>query len=123
MDTTLHDLIGQLGALRTEKKRLDYEARQVEEHIRHKEREIMEMMDAQEITESKSAAGKVSLGEAVYPQVDDWDSFGQWILDNGYIHFLEKRPAVLAYREALGQGIPVPGVLPYTKRKLTFKEA
>ena len=122
MDNTLHDLITQLGAMRAVKKKLEYEAKQVASQIMHKEREIMDALDDQQITESKSAAGKVTLGEAVYPQVEDWDAFHTWILENNYLHFLEKRAAVLAYREALGQGIAVPGVLPFMKRKITFKE-
>lgn len=122
MDNTLHELIAQLGDLRTKKKRLDYDAKQIAERILLKEREIMHAMDDQQITESRSEAGKVTLGESVYPQVSDWDAFYEWIYENHYLHFLEKRPAVLAYREALGQGIAVPGVLPFTKRKITFRE-
>ena len=123
MENTLNDLISKLGDFRTEKKRLEYEAREVGKHVTAMEYEIMDAMDDQQITESKNISGqKVTLGEAVYPQVDDWDAFHTWILENNYLHFLEKRPAVLAYREALGQGIAVPGVLPFTKRKITFKE-
>ena len=122
MDNTLHDLISQLGELRAIKKKAEYEARVAGEQIAAKEHEIMDAMDDQQITESRSEAGKVTLGEAVYPQVEDWDAFHGWILDNQYMHFLEKRAAVLAYREALGQGIAVPGVLPFTKRKITFRE-
>jgi hypothetical protein len=123
MDNTLNDLISQLGEYRTEKKRLEFAAKKIGELITAMEHNIMDAMDNQQIVESKNTSGqKVTLGEAVYPQVDDWDAFHSWILENNYLHFLEKRPAVLAYREALGQGIPVPGVLPFTKRKITFKE-
>lgn len=120
MDNTLHDLISRLGSLRTIKKRYEYEAKETGKQIYALEHEIMDALDNQQLTESKSAAGKVTLGEAVYPQVEDWDAFHQWILENHYMHFLEKRAAVLAYREALGQGIAVPGVLPFTKRKIKF---
>ena len=123
MDNTLNDLISKLGDFRTEKKRLEFEAKEIGKHVEAMEHEIMDAMDNQQITESKNVAGqKVTLGEAVYAQVYDWNAFHQWIHDNNYLHFLEKRPAVLAYREALGQGITVPGVLPFTKRKITFKE-
>ena len=122
MDNTLHTLISQLSDLRREKKRLEYEVNEIKKLVSIKEYEIMDALDDQQIIESKSEAGKVTLGEAVYPQVEDWDAFHQWIRDNDYMHFLEKRAAVLAYREALGQGIAVPGVLPHTKRKITFKE-
>lgn len=122
MDNTLNKLIEQLGELRANKKRAQYEVDGYAKQIEAKEREIMDALDDQELTESKGAAGKVTLSEAVYPQVEDWDAFHRWILDNEYLHFLERRTAVLAYREALNQGIAVPGVLPYTKRKITFKE-
>lgn len=120
--STLNTLIAQLGELRAAKKKLEYQANEYDRHITAKEREIMDALDDQELTESKGPAGKVTLGESVYPQVEDWDAFHRWILENNYMHFLERRAAVLAYREALGQGIAVPGVLPYTKRKITFKE-
>lgn len=122
MDNTLHVLIERLGNLRGEKKFHEYEAKEIGKAITALEHDIMDAMDDQQIIESKSTAGKVTLGEAVYPQVEDWDAFHTWILENNYLHFLEKRPAVLSYREALGQGIAVPGVLPFTKRKITFKE-
>lgn len=122
-DNTLNNMVAHLGELRTEKKRLEFLVKEMETQINAKERQIMEALDEQGGTEFKCDAGKVTLGEAVYPQVQDWDEFHRWILENGYLHFLEKRAAVLAYREALGQNIPVPGVLPFTKRKITFKEA
>lgn len=122
-DNTLNDLISQLGDLRTEKKRCEFEAKEFGRAIAVQEKQIMDVMDDQQIVESKNTAGqKVVLGEAVYPQVEDWDAFHEWILENHYMHFLEKRAAVLAYREALDRNIPVPGVLPFTKRKITFKE-
>ena len=122
MDNTLHKLIKQLGQLRTKKTRLNMLLGQTEKLIAAKERDIIAAMDDQQITESKSAAGKVSLGQSVYPQVKDWEAFHQWILENSYLHFLERRAVVRAYREALEQGITVPGVLPFTKRKITFRE-
>jgi hypothetical protein len=122
MDNTLHDLISQLSDLRTEKKRLDFESRQMDPQIKAVEAKIIEAMDDQQITETRSSAGKVTLGDAVYPQVEDWDAVYKFIHDNEYYHCLEKRFAVLAYREILGQGNSVPGVQPFTKRKVTLRE-
>jgi hypothetical protein len=122
MDNTLHDLIQKLGEQRNEKKRLDYESREMGKQIAATEYALMDLMDDLQISETRTDAGKVILGEAVYPQVEDWDAVYQFIHDNEYYHCLEKRFAVLAYREILGQGNNVPGVVPYTKRKVTFKE-
>lgn len=122
MADTLSSLIDSLSTLKRSKKSLEEEVKSVEKQIGDVEIELMKAMDADGIVESKSSVGKVSIGESVYPQVQDWDTFNQYILENKYLHLLERRPAVLAYRELLNLGRPVPGVLPYTKRKLTFKE-
>ena len=117
----ISDLIDKLGLLRVDKKRAEYEVKEINKSIEALERQLMDVMDDQGITESKNGTGKVSLTESVYPHVEQWDQFHAWILENGYLHFLERRPAVLAYREALDMGKPVPGVLPFTKRKITFR--
>lgn len=122
MDTTVSDLIDQLAALRADKKRKEYEVKQLNQSIESVDKMIMDKLDDQGLLESKSATAKVTITESVYPHVEDWPQFHDWIMDNRYAHFLEKRAAVLAYREALSQAIPVPGVVPFTKRKLTFKE-
>lgn len=123
MTVTLSDLIDSLGELKLSKKRLEADLKGVEKGISGLELDIMKAMDAEGILESKNHVGKVSIGESVYPHVEQWDLFNAFILENGYLHLLERRPAVLAYRELLTLGKPVPGVLPFTKRKLTFKES
>ena len=91
MDNTLNDLISRLGELRLQKKEYEFQAKEIGKKIMAMEYDIMDAMDDQQITESKNIAGqKVTLGEAVYPQVDDWDACHSWIQENHYLHFLEK---------------------------------
>lgn len=123
MNGTLSDLINSLCELKLSKKQLESDLKGVEKQISGVESDIMKAMDAEGILESKNHVGKVVIGESVYPHVEQWDLFNAFILENGYLHLLERRPAVLAYRELLQLGKPVPGVLPFTKRKLTFKES
>lgn len=123
MTTKISTLITTLCDLKRSKKTLESELKSVETHIAGVEKDLLLAMDAEGIMESKSSVGKVTVGESVYPHVEQWDQFAQFILDNGYLHLLERRPAVLAYRELISMGKPVPGVLPYTKRKVTFKES
>lgn len=123
MSTTISTLINSLCDLKRSKKTLESELKSLETRILNVEKDLMTAMDAEGILESKSGIGKVTIGESVYPHVEQWDQFSQFILDNGYLHLLERRPAVLAYRELISMGKPVPGVLPYTKRKITFKES
>lgn len=123
MSTTISALIDSIAGLKQSKKALEAEVKLVDSEIERVEAELMKAMDAEGVIESKSSVGKVTLSESVYPKVEQWDLFSQFILENKYLHLLERRPAVLAYRELLSLGKPVPGVLPFTKRKVTFKEA
>lgn len=123
MTTTLSDLIDSLGQLRKELKALEADADVAAKKVAAKEHELMVAMEAEGVVETKNATGKVTLSESTYPKVESWDQFYAFIKETGYMHMLEKRPAVLAYRELLSMGMPIPGVLPFTKRKLSFKES
>lgn len=123
MTTTLSTLIDSLSELRASKKGLESQLKDVEKDISAVEGDIIKAMDAEGVLETKSAVAKVAISESVYPHVEQWDQFAAFILENRYLHLLERRPAVLAYRELLSLGKPVPGVLPFTKRKLSYKEA
>lgn len=122
MSTTLSDLIQSLSVLKGRKKELELAVKDVDKEIIGVEIQLFAAMDADGVIESKSPIAKVSIATSMYPQVENWVVFGDFILDNRFLHLLERRPAVLAYRELLTLNRPVPGVLPFSKRKITFKE-
>lgn len=122
MPKSLSDLIKLLHQQKQRKKTCDDAVKEAEQDIADTERKLMVAMDEDGILETKNAIAKVTISDSVYPNVDSWDAFYEYIKANGYMHMLEKRPAVLAYREILNMGGSVPGVTPFTKRKLTFKE-
>jgi hypothetical protein len=122
--STTQDLLQSLCDLHRIEKELNAKVKATKKSIALLELELMRAMDNDGITETgNKAIGKVVLSESVYPQVENWDEFGDYIITNRYIHLLERRPAVLAYRELLNLGRVVPGTLPFTKRKLSFKES
>lgn len=122
-EQTLHELIQSLSELTGKKKALEFDLKDINKDIESLQWRIMQSMDAEGILQTSTEAGKVSLKESVYAKVEDWDAFGEFIYENRYLHLLEKRVAAIAYRELLNLGRPVPGVLPNTVRKLTFKES
>lgn len=122
MDTTLNKLIDELAALRGEKKRIEYDLKTVAKSIAAVEWNLIQALDDQGVTSSGNQVAKVSIRESVHPQVEDWEQFHNWILDNRCIEYLQRRASDTVYREALGLGRTVPGVVPYTKRSITFRE-
>lgn len=122
MSDKLSSLIDSLSALKRSKKELEQQVKDVEKGISEVELQIIQAMDGEGLIETKSAVAKVGISESIYPHVEQWELFQDFILENRFLHLLERRPAVLAYRELISLGRPVPGVLPFTKRKLNFKE-
>lgn len=115
-----------MSSLRQTKKALELELEDATKKIKALEAEILAAMTEAGLgTDGASFSdgeAKVTIHDIQYPQVQDWDAFGNFILENKYLHLLQKRPAVREYRELLALGRAVPGVLPFTERKLTFKE-
>jgi hypothetical protein len=66
-------------------------------------------------------AGKVTRSVHVYPKLEGWDLLEAHIFATQSLVLLEKRIAVTPYREMLTLRREVPGVIPYEKRKLTFR--
>lgn len=123
MNQNLSELIILLSGQKQQKKKIEQDLKLVDGTIAKLEEQIIHAMDDEGIIESKSAVGKVKIDESVYPHVEDWSAFHAFIQENNYMFMLEKRPAVLAYREQLQLGRAVPGVVPFTKRKLSYRES
>jgi hypothetical protein len=122
-DSDLNSLINQLSTLKGEKKAAEFMVKQIDKQIAAAELQIMSRLDGLEMIEAKNPAGmKVAITESVVPKVENWDDFHQHIRDTGDFFLLQKRAAVLTCRESFQMGRTIPGVLPHTIRKLTFKE-
>lgn len=122
-EQTLNSLIESLARLKLSKKTLEKEITDVEGQIEGVEKQLFDVMDKQGLTSASSPIGEVVAGESQYPHVENWPLFEAWVLDNKYLHMYQKRLSVTAYRELLNLNRPIPGVVPFTKRKLTFKES
>lgn len=118
----LSDLIDQLQQERKRKKELEFELNQCKARSSVIEGQIMSQMDDAGITKSGNKVGSITLTEEVVPQVTDWDAFWDHVFENRETFWLQKRAAVQPCREAFSMGRTIPGVLPFVKRKLTFKE-
>lgn len=62
------------------------------------------------------------ISETINPQVEDWDQFNAYILQEGALHLLQRRPTATAYRELLSQDVQVPGVVPFVKRSINQRK-
>ena len=113
--------IDQIWAVREEKRNLEAQVKEASARIEELETQLMERLEKEGLDKATGTKASVSIGTSVVADVQDWDSFWAYILKNKYTHLLQRRVSEPAYRELLDAGKKVPGVQPFTKRKLNVR--
>lgn len=119
--STVGAKIDALHALREEKRQLEELLKAKAQEIDLVENDLIEQMDQQNITKSTGSKATVSISTSVKPSVEDWDAFYAYIHKNKYYHLLERRPSVTGCRELFDHKGAIPGVVPFTQRKLNIR--
>jgi hypothetical protein len=119
----LNGALSIMSLLKAQKKEAEYALKQIDTSIRATETEIFGYLDAMELMSAKNPQGmSATIMESLVPKVEDWELFHKHIQTTGDFFLLQKRAAVLTCRESFTMGRVIPGVMPLTLRKLTFKE-
>jgi len=118
---TIGGMTDALVALREEKRELQAQIDEVEAKYKALEEQLIEKLDAEGTDKGAGKAGSVSISSTVVANVDDWDAFYAYIKKNNYFHLLQRRPADAACRELFEQKGSIPGVTPFSKRRLNLR--
>lgn len=105
-----------------ERKRAHEEAiKQLSEKMSLLETKLLESMDSQGLTSARGSRVTVSVSEQVRPNVQDWDEFYRFIQKHKYWHLLERRPSVSGCKELFETKGKIPGVVPFTQRRINMR--
>lgn len=85
--------------------------------------ELMVVADAQKLEKGGGKSSAFTIKPQTVPHVENWDMFYEYILENRYLHLLQRRPGVKACAELWEQGKMIPGVEKFTQMKVTVKES
>lgn len=118
----LGDMIEELAELRDKKRQLNQDLKDLDEDYRAVEQEIMDKLDQEGAAFAGGTRHRATISEQVVPNVDDWDSFEEYVRDNDAQYLYEKRVAVKPWRELQESGEPVPGTSPFTRRTLSLRK-
>ena len=119
--STMGSTIDSLWSKREEKREAEVKIKAIEAEIASIEESLMERMDKEETSKSQGTKASVSITQATVANVEDWAAFHAYIAKNKYFHLLQKRASDPAVRELWDAGKKVPGVQPFTKRKLNIR--
>lgn len=119
--STIGAKIDRLHDLREQKRDLEAKIKEIVGKASELENALMEQMDAEGVSKSTGNSATVSVTLSVKPSVDDWEAFYKYIHRTKYYHLLERRPSVTGCRELLETKGKIPGIVPFTQRKLNIR--
>lgn len=118
---TLGSTIDEAFALREEKRALEVKVKVIETKIATLNEILFERMDAEQTTKAQGTAASVSITSATVANVTDWEALWPWIAKNKHFHMIQKRVSDPAARELWEMGKTIPGVEPFTARKINLR--
>ena len=113
--------IDSLWALREKKRTAEEAVKKIEGDIATLELELLTRLDAEGLDKASGQRGTVSIGETIVGTIEDWDDFTKYVAKTRNFQLLHRRVTDTAYRELLSMGRSVPGIKPFTKRKINLR--
>lgn len=113
--------IDTLHAIREKKRSLESQLAELDAEYKQIEEETLELLSKQSLDKASGKLATVSVSSSTVANVEDWDQFNAYVRKTGYFHLFQRRVTDAAYRELLEQGVKVPGVSPFIKRRLNLR--
>lgn len=117
--TTVDKLVG----LRNKKRDLEASVKSLEGQIEELQSQLLEEMESAGVDKFSGKLGTVSISTNVVANVEDWDALYPYIAKNKLWQLLQRRVSDPAYRELLDAGKKIPGVQPFSKKRLNLRAA
>jgi hypothetical protein len=118
---TIGGLSDAIWALREDKRALDEQVAVIEAKIGALSEQLMEKLDAEGTEKGAGKHCSVSITSNVVGNVTDWNALNAYVKKTGYFHLYQRRLSDPAIRELFETKGSIPGVEPFTKRKLNIR--
>ena len=118
---TLGKTIDSLWALREVKRAKEAEIKEIEGQISAAESMLFDRLDAEDTVKGEGKNASVSISESVNFNITDFDEFAKYVGKSKQFHLFQRRVSELAVREIFENKGAVPGLTPYTKRKINLR--
>lgn len=121
MPSPLGSQIDKMFDLREKKRELEAQIALLDAEYREVEERVLLQMEEQKASGFKGSKASASITHTVVGSVEDWDKLNAYVKKTGHFHLFQRRLADAAYRELMEQGKKVPGVVPFTKKRLNLR--
>ena len=115
-------MIDEMFELRESKKEFEVRIKDINEQMTLLEAQLLQKLDDEKQTMGRGSSASASVSNAEIPMVEDWETFGQYLIDNDALYLLQRRVAVRAYRELKESGEEIPGTTTFPKRTISLRK-
>jgi hypothetical protein len=119
----LGSMIDKLAELREDKRALEGKVALIEAEYKEVEEALMKRLEAEGTDKATGKKATASITSSVVGDVTDWDALNAYIKKTGYFHLYQRRLSDPAVRELFDQKGKIPGVEPFTKKRLNLRAA
>lgn len=113
-------IIDKIWDLREQKRALEAEVTTIENEVAALTEDLSTQLGKEGLAKATGKKASASFSSNVVANVEDWNAFLAYVYKNKFGHLLQRRVSDVAYRELLDQGKKVPGVQPFTKKRLNL---
>jgi hypothetical protein len=113
--------IDKMKDLQNAKAELNAQIKKLDVEYDELELQLFEKLDREGTTKGAGKHASASITSSVVGNVTNWDLVFPYIKKTGYFHLFIKQLNAAALRELFDKGVKVPGVEPFTKRRLSIK--
>ena len=116
------ELMDLMTVIRDERRYLAEKDSLLHDQWRALEAELLLLLDEQGMKRASNDNVTATVTVESVPNVQDWDEFLEFCRESDSMHLLQRRVATRAWRELLQADMPVPGVEPYSQRKISLRK-
>lgn len=122
-NAVLLELAEQLFNLKDQKSTINKELKSINKQIDSVENHMAELMAEQGIEQFRSAYGSCTMNVALYPTIQDFNNFMDWVMRTESYEFLYRRVNEKSFREFVDNaGEYPPGLDAYPKTKINTRK-
>lgn len=114
-------IIDKMFDLREQRRRLEEEAAKLEADYKAQEEMLMERMGKENTDKAAGKKASVSITTGVVANVTDWAKVEAFVKKTGNFQLFQRRVSDPAFRELMESKGPVPGMEPFTKKKVNLR--
>lgn len=118
---TIGGMTDRLVELRETKRGFEAEITKVEAEYKEIEERLMKKLEAEGTDKGAGKLGSVSVSSSTVADVQDWDALNAWIKKTGNFQLYQRRISDPAFRELMETKGAVPGIDPFTKKRLNVR--